>query len=72
MISFVQSFLFFVLFMTNGFFVFYNGTTTFLSHTSSGINIVGFVLAVVQFIYFAPGAHRFVDGLFRFKYGVTK
>lgn len=72
MISFVECLFYFVMFLGNGFFVIKNGSATFLSHTSSGLEMFGLILAVCQFIYFAPGAHRFVDGLFRFKYGVPK
>lgn len=70
--SFVANLFYFLMFLGNGFFVVKNGTSTFLSHTSSGIDAVGLALAFAGLIYFARGAHNFVDGLFRFKYGVSK
>lgn len=70
--SFIGCLFYLVMFLGNLFFVVKNGTSTFLSHTSSGIDQVGLALAFAGMIYFAPGAHRFVDGLFRFKYGINK
>lgn len=72
MISFVKSLFCFLMFLGDGFFVVKNGSATFLAHTSSGLELFGLVLALGQMIYFARGAHNFIDGLFRFKYGVSK
>lgn len=59
-----------LMFAGNAYFVAMNGITTFFSHTSSGFNHLGLVLAIAQAVYFFPGAYKFVDGFFRWKYRV--
>ncbi len=72
MIGFIECLFYFLMFLGNGFFVVQNGITTFFSNTASGLNHLGLAMALAQLIYFGPGAHRFIDGLFRFKYGINK
>lgn len=66
--KFVEYLFYFLMFAGNTYFVTMNGITTFFSYNSSGFNHIGLALAICQAVFFAPGAYKFVDGFFRWKY----
>jgi hypothetical protein len=65
---FIEHLFYALMFAGNGYFVFTHGVSTLFSSFSASEHHLGLAMGLVQMIYFAPGAYKFVDGFFKWKY----